>query len=73
MLAKRPPMGFNTWNTFGTHISDKVIRETADAMVDWGSGMPDMSIWSSTTAGPSGTGIRSPIRSCPIRRSSRTA
>ena len=36
MLAKRPPMGFNTWNTFGTHISDKVIRETADAMVELG-------------------------------------
>ena len=32
MLAKKPPMGFNTWNTFGPNISDAMIRETADAM-----------------------------------------
>ena len=36
MLSKKPPMGFNTWNTFGPNISDSVIRETADAMVDLG-------------------------------------
>ncbi|MFA6948101.1 MAG: glycoside hydrolase family 27 protein [Eubacteriales bacterium] len=36
MLAKTPPMGFNTWNTFGTNISDAMIRETADAMVSTG-------------------------------------
>lgn len=36
MLSKTPPMGFNTWNTFGENISDSVIRETADAMVDLG-------------------------------------
>lgn len=36
MLVKTPPMGFNTWNTFGHNISDSVIRETADAMVDLG-------------------------------------
>lgn len=36
MLAKTPPMGFNTWNTFGQDISDKLIRETADAMVSKG-------------------------------------
>lgn len=36
MLAKTPPMGFNTWNTFGENISDKMIRETADAMVEKG-------------------------------------
>jgi alpha-galactosidase len=29
-------MGFNTWNTFGPAISDAVIRETADAMVEKG-------------------------------------
>lgn len=39
MLSKTPPMGFNTWNTFGTNISDSVIRETADAMVKLG--LPD--------------------------------
>ncbi|MBQ1954595.1 MAG: glycoside hydrolase family 27 protein, partial [Clostridia bacterium] len=36
MLAKTPPMGFNTWNTFGSEINDSVIRETADAMVEKG-------------------------------------
>lgn len=36
MLAKTPPMGFNTWNTFGKNISDAMIRETADAMVEKG-------------------------------------
>ena len=36
MLAKTPPMGFNTWNTFGENISDRMIRETADAMVEKG-------------------------------------
>ncbi len=36
MLATRPPMGFNTWNTFGTNLNDKMIRETADAMVELG-------------------------------------
>ena len=29
-------MGFNTWNTFGENISDAMIRETADAMVEKG-------------------------------------
>lgn len=36
MLAQRPPMGFNTWNTFGEDINEAVIKETADAMVSTG-------------------------------------
>lgn len=32
-LALTPPMGWNTWNTFASHIHEKLIRETADAMV----------------------------------------
>ena len=36
MLAKTPPMGWNSWNTFGENISDALIRETADAMVETG-------------------------------------
>ena len=36
MLTMTPPMGWNSWNTFGSHISDKLIRETADALVDLG-------------------------------------
>ncbi|MGM9624843.1 MAG: glycoside hydrolase family 27 protein [Eubacteriales bacterium] len=36
MLAMTPPMGFNTWNTFGPNISERLIFETADAMADEG-------------------------------------
>ncbi len=36
MLAKTPPMGFNTWNTFGSRIDESLIRESADAMADNG-------------------------------------
>ncbi len=32
-LAKRPPMGWNSWNKFGCDVNEKLIRETADAMV----------------------------------------
>ena len=36
MLAKTPPMGWNSWNTFGPHINEKVVMETADAMAEKG-------------------------------------
>ena len=36
MFPKKPPMGFNTWNTFAENISDEMIRATADAMVEKG-------------------------------------
>jgi alpha-galactosidase len=35
-LAKTPPMGWNSWNKFASKVSDKLIRETADAMVKTG-------------------------------------
>lgn len=38
-LAPTPPMGWNSWNTFQTNINEKLIKETADAMVS--SGMRD--------------------------------
>lgn len=31
MLAQTPPMGWNSWNTFGWEISDDLIRGIADA------------------------------------------
>lgn len=31
LLAKTPPMGWNSWNKFGCNVSDKLIREIADA------------------------------------------
>lgn len=36
MIVDRPPMGWNSWNTFGENISESLIREIADAMVDLG-------------------------------------
>jgi alpha-galactosidase len=38
-LAKTPPMGWNSWNLFQSHIDDKTVRQIADAMVT--SGMRD--------------------------------
>lgn len=38
-LALTPPLGWNSWNHFGCDVDEKLIRETADAMVD--SGMKD--------------------------------
>ena len=38
-LARTPPMGWNTWNKFACNVSERLIRETADAMVS--SGMRD--------------------------------
>ena len=35
-LAPTPPMGWMTWNLFKGDISDQLIRETADAMVENG-------------------------------------
>lgn len=32
-LAKTPPMGWNSWNKFGCSVSEKLIKEVADAMV----------------------------------------
>lgn len=36
MLAQKPPMGWNSWNTFGKDINERLIMETADAMVSEG-------------------------------------
>lgn len=36
MLAQTPPMGWNSWNTFGPNISEALVRETADAFVTQG-------------------------------------
>ncbi len=35
-LALTPPMGWNSWNKFGCDVSEKLIRETADALVATG-------------------------------------
>ncbi|HKG91498.1 MAG TPA: glycoside hydrolase family 27 protein [Gemmatimonadaceae bacterium] len=38
-LAATPPMGWNSWNRFACDVNERLIRETADAMVS--SGMRD--------------------------------
>ena len=38
-LAKTPPMGWSSWNKFGRNVDERMIRETADAMV--ASGLAD--------------------------------
>ena len=35
-LARTPPMGWNSWNKFGCNVSEKLIKEMADAMVETG-------------------------------------
>lgn len=32
-LAKTPPMGFNTWNTFASNINEALLKTTAEAMI----------------------------------------
>jgi alpha-galactosidase len=38
-LARTPPMGWNTWNKFACNVSERLIKEAADAIV--ASGMRD--------------------------------
>lgn len=36
MVITTPPMGWNSWNTFGEHIHEQLIFDTADLMVEKG-------------------------------------
>ena len=36
MVKLTPPMGWNSWNTFGENINEALIFETADRMVESG-------------------------------------
>ncbi len=36
MIQKYPPMGWNSWNTFGSKINEQLIFETADKLVSTG-------------------------------------
>ena len=35
-LAQTPPMGWNSWNTFATNISEQLVKDIADAFVTLG-------------------------------------
>ena len=39
-LLLTPPMGWNSWNTFGHHLTEELVLQTADAMVE--NGMRDL-------------------------------
>ncbi|GGM81909.1 alpha-galactosidase [Dactylosporangium sucinum] len=39
-VARTPPMGWNSWNSFGCNISESLIRQMADAIVS--SGLRDL-------------------------------
>ena len=36
MLVNLPPLGWNSWNTFGEDICDELIRQSADQLVSSG-------------------------------------
>lgn len=36
LLAATPPLGWNSWNTFGQAINETVVRETADTLISTG-------------------------------------
>lgn len=36
MLAVKAPMGWNSWNTFGSNINEQLIMEMADTIIDKG-------------------------------------
>src|SRR5678815_5564469 len=38
-LALTPPMGWNSWNTFQTNISEQLVKDIADVIIS--SGMKD--------------------------------
>jgi len=35
-LAKKPPMGWNSWNKFECKINEKIVKEIADALISTG-------------------------------------
>ena len=36
LLCQRPPMGWNSWNTFGPLVNEQIVLETADKFVELG-------------------------------------
>ncbi len=50
-LARTPQLGWNDWNSFGCNVNDRLIRQTADAMVSSGMAAAGYSTSTSTTAG----------------------
>ena len=36
MLVNTPPMGWNSWNTFGPDVNENLIKKTSDLLIDTG-------------------------------------
>lgn len=36
MVLTKPPMGWNSWNSFGNEVNEKIVLENADAIVERG-------------------------------------
>ncbi len=71
MIKLTPPMGWNSWNTFGENINEKMIFETADVMAkESGCAIKDTNILSSTTAGLYVNAMKTAIL-CRIRKNFR--
>ena len=41
MIAPTPPMGWNSWNTFGANIHEDLVKETADVFNRYGQMLED--------------------------------
>jgi alpha-galactosidase len=67
-VARRPPMGWNSWNSFGCDVSESLIRQMADALVS--TGMRDAGYryvvvddcWFDPQRGPAGELRGDPVR-----------
>ena len=57
-LAPTPPMGWNSWNTFGCDVSARLVEQTVDAMVRDGmrAALETGQSWTSFAAHPTGHG-----------------
>ena len=70
MIKLTPPMGWNSWNTFGENINEKMIFETADVMAESGLRDKGYEFLSSTTAGPYVNAMKTAVL-CRIRKNFR--
>ncbi len=65
-LALTPPMGWNSWNTFGININEKLVKEMAEALIS--SGMREAGYkyivlddgWETKTRDPNGNIVPDP-------------
>ncbi len=67
-LALTPPMGWNTWNTFAANIDERLVKETAQTMID--NGMRDAGYvyivvddcWEAKERDPDGNIVSDPLK-----------